>query len=110
MEPHLRSVNPRAAGGAALLAAISLLCGCGGGGGGSGPVRKVAGTRRRAIRTAAACATIDQGVLSQLRILSSIQDCAASLISRTSSSAARMGGPMATRMVPGFFISPRRGQ
>jgi hypothetical protein len=108
MEPHLRSVNPRAAGGAALLAAISLLCGCGGGG--SGPVRKVAGTRRRAIRTAAACATIDQGVLSQLRILSSIQDCAASLISRTSSSAARMGGPMATRMVPGFFISPRRGQ
>ena len=34
MEPHLRNRNPRAAGGAALLTAISLLCGCGGGGGG----------------------------------------------------------------------------
>ena len=40
----------------------------------------------------------------------SIHAWASSLISRGSRPAVSMGGPMITRMLPGFFSKPRRGQ
>ena len=46
----------------------------------------------------------------KLATVASIHSCTSRLISRTSRPAATIGRPMTTRIVPGFFISPRRGQ